>query len=90
MYTVVAADNLCAGLAGAAFVAFLSGLTNVSFSAMQYAIFSSVMTLLPKLLAGYSGSIVDSLGYSQFFIITALLGVPVLLLVVLAGKRSIK
>ncbi len=90
MYLVVAADNLCAGLAGAAFVAFLSGLTNVSFSAMQYAIFSSVMTLLPKLLAGYSGSMVDSLGYNQFFVITTLLGLPVLVLVVLAGKRLIK
>ncbi|MFW1677931.1 AmpG family muropeptide MFS transporter [Pontibacter sp. JAM-7] len=89
MYLVVAADNLCAGLAGAAFVAFLSGLTNVSFSAMQYAIFSSVMTLLPKLLAGYSGSIVDSVGYGQFFVITTLLGLPVLLLVMIAGRRLI-
>jgi PAT family beta-lactamase induction signal transducer AmpG len=83
---VIAADNLSAGLASAAFIAYLSGLTNISFTAFQYAVFSSVMTLFPKLLGGYSGAIVDSIGYSSFFLITAALGVPVLLLVYLAGR----
>lgn len=86
LYFAVAADNLAAGLASAAFVAFLSSLTNVSFTAVQYAIFSSLMTLLPKVLGGYSGSIVDSIGYPGFFIFTTLIGVPVLLLVWLAGR----
>ncbi len=81
LYLVIAADNLSAGLASAAFVAFLSSLTNIKFTAMQYAIFSSLMILFPKILGGYSGTIVDSLGYSHFFLITALLGVPVLFLV---------
>lgn len=87
MYMAVAADNLAAGLASAAFIAFLSSLTNVSFTATQYAIFSSLMTLIPKLLGGYSGSIVDDIGYPGFFIFTTLIGVPVLVLVWLAGKR---
>ena len=87
MYLTVAADNLAAGLASAAFVAFLSSLTNVSFTAVQYAIFSSLMTLLPKVLGGYSGSIVDGVGYPGFFIFTTLIGVPVLLLVWLAGRK---
>jgi len=78
---VIAADNISAGLASAAFVAFLSSLTNVSFTAMQYAIFSSLMTLFPKLLGGYSGGIVDALGYGEFFILTTLIGVPVMFLV---------
>jgi len=52
---------------------------------MQYAIFSSLMTLFPKILGGYSGTIVDSIGYSSFFIMTALLGLPVLFLVWRAG-----
>lgn len=81
LYVVISADNMSAGLASAAFVAFLSRLTNVSFTAMQYAVFSSLMTLFPKLLGGYSGSIVDTLSYSHFFVITTLLGVPVILLV---------
>lgn len=83
---VIAADNLSAGLAGAAFVAYLSGLTHIAFTAFQYALFSSLMTLLPKLLGGYSGSIVDALGYERFFLFTALLGLPVLVLIYLVGR----
>ena len=83
---MISADNLSAGIASAAFVAFLSSLTNVSFTAMQYAIFSSLMTLLPKLLGGYSGSMVDALGYPGFFMLTAILGLPVLLLIVIAAR----
>ena len=88
LYAVVVADNLTAGLATAAFVAYLSSLTSLSFTAMQYAIFSSLMTLFPKLLGGYSGTIVDSFGYEWFFLGAALIGVPVLLLVTLAKRYA--
>ena len=84
---VIAADNLSGGLASAAFIAFLSGLTNTAFTAMQYAIFSSLMTLFPKLLAGYSGTFVDALSYPVFFIGSAVLGLPVLWLVSYVGRR---
>ena len=87
LYIVISADNLSAGLASAAFIAFLSSLTNISFTAVQYAIFSSLMTLLPKVLGGYSGSIVDDIGYSNFFILTTLMGIPVLALIILANKK---
>ena len=87
LYLVISADNLSAGIASAAFIAFLSSLTNVSFTAMQYAIFSSLMTLIPKMLGGYSGSMVDSMGYSSFFLLTAILGLPALLLIVITAKR---
>ncbi len=83
---VILADNVSAGMATAAFVAYLSSLTSLSFTAMQYAIFSSIMTLVPKILAGYSGMIVDNVGYETFFLATAVLGVPVLFLVVWVGK----
>jgi PAT family beta-lactamase induction signal transducer AmpG len=76
--TVIAADNLSAGLATTAFVAFLSSLTSVSFTAVQYAIFSSIMTLMPKLIGGYSGSLVTAFGYESFFLMTAVMGIPVL------------
>ncbi len=85
LYLVISADNLSAGLASAAFVAFLSSLTNIQFTAMQYAVLSSLMVLLPKILGGYSGTIVDSLGYSSFFMMTAVLGLPVLFLIWRAG-----
>ena len=83
---VVSADNLSSGIASAAFVAYLSSLTNIQYSATQYALFSSMMLLLPKWLAGFSGKYVDTFGYAQFFVSTALLGVPVLVLVWLATR----
>jgi PAT family beta-lactamase induction signal transducer AmpG len=85
---VISADNLASGIASAAFIAYLSGLTNVNYSATQYALFSSMMLLLPKFLAGYSGAFVDAHDYPTFFIGTALLGVPVLLLVWLASRHA--
>ena len=86
---VISADNLSSGIASAAFIAYLSSLTNINYSATQYALFSSMMLLLPKFLAGYSGKYVDSFGYSHFFTATALLGLPVLLLVALASRRKV-
>ena len=78
---VISADNLSSGIASAAFIAFLSSLTNVKYSATQYALFSSMMLLLPKWLAGFSGVFVDSFGYQAFFFGTAIIGVPVLALI---------
>ena len=86
LYFVISADNLSAGIASAAFVAFLSRLTNVSYTAMQYAIFSSLMTLIPKITGGYSGSIVENIGYTNFFFIASLLGIPVLLVMFFTNK----
>jgi PAT family beta-lactamase induction signal transducer AmpG len=78
---VISADNLSSGIASAAFIAFLSSLTNIKYSATQYALFSSVMLLLPKWLAGFSGVFVDSFGYQAFFFGTAIIGAPVLVLI---------
>ena len=86
---VVSADNLAGGIASAAFIAYLSSLTNVQYSATQYALFSSMMLLAPKWLAGFSGRFVDAYGYSEFFTATACLGVPVLLLVALASRQKV-
>ena len=86
----ISADNLSAGIATSAFIAYLSGLTNSAYSATQYALFSSVMLLLPKFIAGFSGNFVDTYGYASFFTATALLGLPVLVLVWLAGQEKFK
>ena len=83
---VVSADNLAGGIASAAFIAYLSSLTNVQYSATQYALFSSMMMLAPKWLAGFSGQFVDAYGYVYFFVGTACLGLPVLVLVALASR----
>ncbi len=78
LVSVIVVDSLAAGLASAAFVAYLSSLTSIRFTAMQYAIFTSIMLLFPKLVAGYSGTMVDGVGYHTFFLITAIIGIPVI------------
>ncbi len=83
---IISADNLAGGIASAAFVAYLSGLVNRAYSATQYALYSSIMLLLPKFIAGYSGVAVDAWGYAAFFHATAFLGVPVVALVWLVGR----
>lgn len=89
MYLAVIFDNLAAGLASAVFIAFLSALTSIRFTAVQYAIFSSLMTLLPKVLGGYSGTIVDNMGYPFFFIFTFAIGLPILILIYLVDKHIV-
>lgn len=82
----ISTDNFAAGLASSAFVAYLSGLTNANYSATQYALFSSIMLLLPKFLAGFSGVVVEETGYDGFFILTAVMGIPVFVLVGLVHR----
>ncbi|RBP47086.1 PAT family beta-lactamase induction signal transducer AmpG [Arenicella xantha] len=84
---VIIMDNLTQGIALIAFIAWLSSLTNVSFTATQYAIFSSVMTLFPKLFGGYSGTIVEAYGYSNFFIFASALGIPIIGLIYFLSSR---
>jgi len=84
---VITIDNLVQGLSLAAFIAFLSALTNVSFTATQYAIFSSLMTMLPKVIGGYSGTIVDTFGYIEFFLFASAIGIPVIALIHYLGSR---
>jgi PAT family beta-lactamase induction signal transducer AmpG len=88
LVVTISCDNFSAGLATAAFVAYLSSLTNLKFSATQYALLSSIMLLLPRLIGGYSGVMVEKLGYGQFFLATALLGVPTLILILWQWKRD--
>ena len=87
---VVSADNLSSGIASAAFIAYLSSLTNIKYSATQYALLSSMMLLLPKFIAGFSGDFVNAHGYADFFNATALLGMPVLILVALAWRFQVE
>lgn len=86
LMAVISADNLAGGIAMAAFVAFLSSLTSKSFTATQYALFSSIMMLVPKLIAGYSGVAVDTFGYVSFFLGTAAMGLLPLVLIFWVAK----
>jgi PAT family beta-lactamase induction signal transducer AmpG len=85
---VISADNLSGGLAGAAFIAYLSSLTSTAYTATQYALFSSLMTLPAKFLGGFSGVVVDVQGYPSFFLYASLIGVPAVVLVVFLSRMS--
>ena len=87
---VIIADNISAGIASVAFVAFLSSLTNRDFTTTQYALFTSFMLFFPKIIGGYSGTIVDNFGYVSFFIATALIGLPVIILIIIFKKKLLK
>jgi PAT family beta-lactamase induction signal transducer AmpG len=78
---VIGADNLSGGLAGSAFIAYLSSLTNRAYTATQYALFSSLMLLPAKFVGGFSGDVVEAFGFVPFFIYTALLGIPAIILI---------
>jgi len=78
---VVFSDNLAGGIAGSAFIAYMSGLTNRAYTATQYALFSSLMLLPAKFIGGFSGVIVDAYSYVHFFIYTAVLGLPAIALI---------
>lgn len=84
---VISADNFSSGLAGSAFIAYLSRLTNTAYTATQYALFSSLMTLMPKIISGFSGVIVDAYGYVNFFIYTSVMGLPAIALVLYLMRR---
>jgi len=83
---IISMDNISAGIATTAFITYISKLTNIEFSATQYALFSSLMLLFPKFIAGFSGVYVESFGYIPFFVGSALIGVPVLGLIILLKK----
>jgi PAT family beta-lactamase induction signal transducer AmpG len=87
LIAVVGADNLAAGIATTSFVAYLSGLTNQAYTATQYALFSSIMLLLAKFVAGFSGWVVDSTSYPVFFVYAAALGLPSILLIRLLERH---
>ncbi|MDG1233826.1 MAG: AmpG family muropeptide MFS transporter [Pseudomonadales bacterium] len=79
---VISADNISGGFAATAFIAYLSSLTNRAYTATQYALFSSLMTLPGKFISGFSGLVVENFGYFEFFVVAAMLGLPAILLVV--------
>lgn len=85
---VVGADNLAGGLAGTVFIAYLSSLTNRAYTATQYALFSSIMLLLPKFIGGFSGVVVDASSYPVFFLYAAALGLPSVFLILILMKKE--
>ena len=88
LVVTISADNLAGGVAISAFIAYLSGLTNTAYTATQYALFSSLMTLPGKVIGGAAGAVVDAFGYPLFFVYSCLIGLPAMGLVVYLMKKA--
>ena len=87
LFVTIGADNFAAGFTGTVFIAYLSGLTHVEYTATQYALFSSLMTLPGKLLAVGSGFIVEAIDWFGFFIYASAMGIPGILLAVIVVRH---
>lgn len=85
---IITVDNIGNGIAGTAFIAYMSSLTSRAYTATQYALFGSLWSVPTKFLAGFSGSVVDATGYGPFFTITAALSLPALLLIIWMLRRD--
>ncbi|HEY9566528.1 MAG TPA: MFS transporter, partial [Thalassobaculum sp.] len=84
MLTVtIGIENATGGMGTAAFIAYLSRLTNVAFTATQYALLSSFMAFGRTVLASPSGWAAEQLGWVQFFYVSTVVAVPGLILLLL-------
>jgi PAT family beta-lactamase induction signal transducer AmpG len=88
LFVTIGADNLAAGFTGTVFIAYLSGLTNINYTATQYALFSSLMTLPGKIISGFSGFIVESVDWFGFFVYASVMGIPGIILAVIVVRRN--
>jgi len=84
---IISFDNLAIGVHGTALIAFMSTLTSSNYTATQYAVLSSLYAMPGKLLMGTSGIVVDAIGYPSFFIYTATLSIPALILLYWLKRR---
>jgi PAT family beta-lactamase induction signal transducer AmpG len=90
---VISVENISTGIAGAAFVAYLSGQVSRSHTAVQYALLSSMTFLVGSLGKGIAGDTIDYLGYATMFRWTAAAGLVAVGFVLLewaTARREIK
>lgn len=84
----ISIDNFGGGFAGTTLIAYMSSLTGAGFAASQYALLSSLYALPGKLAAGSAGFVVAAFGFPVFFVFTALIGIPVVLLSLALRPRT--
>ena len=84
----VAAENVTGAMAGAALVAYLSGLCSPGFTATQYALLSSLAAVGRTLVASSSGVMADRLGWVSFFLLTTVVTLPALLLLIWIARHD--
>ncbi len=88
LMVTISADNLAAGFAGTVFIAYLSSLTSVAYTATQYALFSALMTLLGNFIGGFSGRVVEASDWVMFFLYASAMGLPAIALSLVVARRA--
>ncbi|MBT8098298.1 MAG: MFS transporter, partial [Gammaproteobacteria bacterium] len=88
LIVTISFDNFAQGFSGTVFIAYLSSLTNVSFTATQYALFSALSVFLGKFTAGFSGVIQEMVGWTGFFVYAAATGVPSIILAIIVVRYT--
>lgn len=83
----IAVENVSGGLASGVFVAYLSSLCNLAFTATQYALLSSVAAMAGRALAAFGGAIAEAVGWPTYFAITTLAALPGLFFLFLMLRR---
>jgi PAT family beta-lactamase induction signal transducer AmpG len=84
----ITADNFAQSVAGTILIAYLASLTSASFTATQYALFSSLMSFFGKLIAGYSGNVQEAIGWTGFFLYAAATGIPAIILALYISRNA--
>jgi PAT family beta-lactamase induction signal transducer AmpG len=87
LWLQVGIENFTDGLADAAFVAYLSGLTNVAFTATQYALLSSLAAIPLRTVGAHSGALAEWLGWTDFFLLTTAAALPGMAIMLWLLKR---
>ena len=83
LFITVGADNLAQGFAATIFIAYLSSLCDLKFAATQYAFLSAIFNLVGKSLSGFTGIMADKMGFETFFLFSASLGIPAIIIAVI-------
>ena len=89
LISCISLDNISGGMSVAAFVAYLSSLCSVAYTATQYALLSSLMSLPRDLVAATSGYMAEAVGWDWFFVLTSLMVIPGLALLWILNKKGV-
>jgi len=88
LYGVIFIENLSGGIGDVVFVAYLSSLCNIRFSATQYALLVSIASIARSFLSSPAGIFAAKFGWSNFFLLSIIFGIPALLFLFILRKNQ--
>ncbi len=83
----IAVENITTGMGTTAFVAYLSSLTNVAYTATQYALLTSFMAFSRTVMSSGAGWLADQVSWTTFFVLTTVAALPGLILLLWMIRR---